>query len=488
MQVKRDNKNIKKLISDSEFSVKQSGEEGLFIEGFANRSTVDRGDEVIAPDAWDLENFKKNPIILFNHGMDTLGGMPVGKAVAIEPSEDGLKIKVRMSNSQAPQIKMVRDLVEERILKAFSVGFSPNETEAVDMDGKSVTKITKAELFEVSIVGIPMNQDSIFELSEKTLSTKSIHQIKTEYLKAKGAKDALDIESKFVDGSDRKAIIESISEELDIDVLKVKDMLIGDLEFTPEVLEAFDRHLVDRVKDNNDQSAEKKADEEEKEGGGEEKESTSEEGGGSEEEVNPKKDFQECVNEKIPQLLDEGKERDQAVAQAISMCQEEGKCMLSPEGKLAAYKEVFSALDNWDGEGDLKFELSDDVVFSQDSQKQIDESEQENQNTPDTPINTDVKGEEFGSPFLEAAQQTNVLLGALINEIQGLRSELVGLKDPEDSQKPEDSESLESSEAAGDQPKDSTDDTDSTDEKSINIDYAEKKLENLNQRLKNLGG
>jgi len=44
-----------------------------------------------------------------------------------------------------------------------------------------------------------------------------------------------------------------------------------------------------------------------------------------------KKDFQECVNSKVPKLLEEGVERDQAIAQAISMCETEGKCSATPE-------------------------------------------------------------------------------------------------------------------------------------------------------------
>jgi hypothetical protein len=173
--------------------------------------------------------------------MDTLGGTPVGKATQVSPTEDGLFIKVRLSNSKAPAIQMVRDLVQERILKAFSVGFEAKETDSVEIDGKSIHKITKAELFEVSIVGIPMNQDSVFELSEKALSTKSLHEIKTAVLEAKGATKALEIERRFVDKDDRAEIISSVAKELEIEVDDLKDMLAGDAEITDAVAEAFEQ-------------------------------------------------------------------------------------------------------------------------------------------------------------------------------------------------------------------------------------------------------
>lgn len=40
--------------------------------------------------------------------------------------------------------------------------------------------------------------------------------------------------------------------------------------------------------------------------------------------------FEQCVSAKIPKLIDEGKPQDQAVAIAISMCREEGKCSIQP--------------------------------------------------------------------------------------------------------------------------------------------------------------
>lgn len=539
MDIKKTAKELKKLASADVFEIKKAAGDGVFIEGFANKFSVDRGDEIITTDAWELDNFKKNPIILFNHGLDTLGGTPVGKATEVRQTDEGLFIKVRMSNSQAPGIRMVRDLVEERILKAFSVGFDPKETDAAEIDGKSVRKITKAELFEVSIVGVPMNQDSVFELSEKALTTKSLHQIKTDFLKAKGAKKALEIEKKFVDGCDRKQIIEAVAEDLDLNITEVKDMLAGDKEIPDEVIKAFNKQMSDEeempadkekpavedmpadedkkslaellaaalasiedgtgeeevlaelmrqvaaeeaseeeMEDEDEMPAEEGSEEEGK-AEGEEAPAPADAGEGSDEEEvssedSAKKDFQDCVNSKIPKLIDEGKDRDQAVAQAIAMCQESGKCALTPAGKMAAYDALFSAMEGIDDLTNLNVELPDSVTFAK-AAKQIDEGAQKEDQVPTTPIDTDAKNDDFGSPFLDAAKQTNVLLGTLVSEIQSLRKEIASNKLPE---------KIDSEDS---QPKDSENSTDSATEKSVGVDYAEKKLENLNQRLKNLG-
>lgn len=54
----------------------------------------------------------------------------------------------------------------------------------------------------------------------------------------------------------------------------------------------------------------------------------------NEDEEKKKTAFQECVSRKIPKLINEGKPEEQAVAIAMSMCREEGKCdvsIMSPE-------------------------------------------------------------------------------------------------------------------------------------------------------------
>jgi len=516
MKTKKINKDLTKIACKEAFDVKQASN-GVVIEGFANKATVDRGDEIITTDAWELDNFKKNPVILFNHGMDTLGGTPVGKALEVRQTDEGLYLKVKMSNSQAPGIKMVRDLVEERILKAFSVGFNPKESDVVQTDGKSIRKITKAELFEVSIVGVPMNQDSLFELSEKALATKSLHQLKGEILKAKGAEKAAALEAMFHDGMDRKKIIKAAAEKAGETVENVLAMLAGDLAVSDavegclaveikaaglkETLEAALAKLAEGA--DSDMVAQELAqelgmeqedeeDEEEKEGddpgtsseeeeegekdktgdasgegaaeGGEEKE---DDAAGDADKV--KQDFQDCVSAMVPKLLEEGMEQDQAVAVAISKCQEQGKCQLTPDGKTAAFAAAFEVLEidepDWS-----KFHVT--TATGEIFVKQVDDTAQTEQ-PPTTPVKTEDNEENFGSPFLEAAKQTNVLLGALINEIQKLSNKLDGLSK---------TDSVQSEEAPKGQENNSE-----ADGKSAVEDVAEKRLDKLNQRLKNLG-
>lgn len=151
-----------------DFQIKKESQ-GIFLEGFANPATKDRSKELLDPKSWKLDNYKKNPIILFDHGQDTyFGSMPIGKAVTIEPRDDGLYAKVKISDSKTERLTAIRDLVEEGILKTFSVGFKPGESSS-DGDGKV---IKNNELLEISVVPIPMHQDALGSLSLSEKRTK----------------------------------------------------------------------------------------------------------------------------------------------------------------------------------------------------------------------------------------------------------------------------------------------------------------------------
>ena len=173
----------------------KAAEDGVYIEGFANKNIVDRSKEIIEPKAWKLDDYKKNPVILYNHGMDAkLGGTPIGKCIKIEPRDEGLFIKVKMSSVDDPDLNRIRGLVKEGMLRAFSVGSDPKESD-VDADGVRVIK--QADLYEVSVVGVPMNQDSLFSISGKMMATKSIDQIGATVCEKKGALVAANIHKRI---------------------------------------------------------------------------------------------------------------------------------------------------------------------------------------------------------------------------------------------------------------------------------------------------
>ena len=110
-------------------------------------------------DAWTkggLDNFKNNPIILFNHNYDK----PIGRAKEMSVTENGLDITARISKSAGE----IKDLIKDGVLGAFSVGFKVKDADYMtETDGY---KIKDAELFEVSVVSVPCNQTATFSIAK----------------------------------------------------------------------------------------------------------------------------------------------------------------------------------------------------------------------------------------------------------------------------------------------------------------------------------
>ncbi len=246
-----------KRFLDCEMEIKRAQGGVIVIEGYANAATVDRMNERIDPKGWNLENYKKNPIVLFDHGHDPqFGTMPIGKAVDVAADDKGLYAKIKLSNSKTEKISAVRDLVEEGILKTFSVGFAPQDKTKSD-DG-SHTVITRAELIECSVVPVPMNQDSTFSLLGKRGVAPSVKKwlkarMELESAKQKGAWLAMALHQRLLEVPDRDQVLKDVADEAKVSVDTVNKCLAG-YGATSELVGAFaqvlgiERSLLENIK------------------------------------------------------------------------------------------------------------------------------------------------------------------------------------------------------------------------------------------------
>jgi len=142
------------------------------IRGLASTNSIDRVGDVINHDAWTksggLNNFEKNPIILFNHNYDK----PIGRATSMEVNKSGLELGARISKSAGE----IKDLIKDGVLGAFSVGFRVKDAEYnEETDG---LEIKDAELFEVSVVSVPANQTAMFSLAKSFDSEAEYQEFK----------------------------------------------------------------------------------------------------------------------------------------------------------------------------------------------------------------------------------------------------------------------------------------------------------------------
>lgn len=299
----------------------------VVIEGYANKFLSDAYNERMEPTTVKLERYKKNPILLFNHDMN----YPCGKVISVEPREDGLFVKAVVSDSSHEKISYVRELVEDGTLCTFSVRFA-GETVVEDPEVVGGKLIKDWELQEVSIVSIPAQPDSTFSMA----NIKSLRDLRSQALKAKGAMVAEYVQEhmeKAVEGgADKEDLVEQVAQKAGVDVAMLADVLAGNVTPVPEpVLGAFvdvlgcDKVKLDEANAGDvekQKSAEMPKDEEKPEG---------------EQKADPmSQEMQQCVSEKIPTLMKEGKEQDQAVAIAIDMCKKEKSCSFVPTKTMLA--------------------------------------------------------------------------------------------------------------------------------------------------------
>ncbi len=146
-------------------SIREEGDQ-LKIVGYASTADTDRVGDVIVPDAWTkggLDNYQKNPIILFNHNYQ----QPIGRATSMEVDAQGLRIECEISKSSGDTYGLIKD----QVLSTFSVGFMIK-----DADYNQTTDgyiIREAELLEVSVVSVPCNQAATFSISKSLDNDKT---------------------------------------------------------------------------------------------------------------------------------------------------------------------------------------------------------------------------------------------------------------------------------------------------------------------------
>jgi len=119
----------------------------------------DRTDEKFAPGAWDLTNYKKNPIVLWGHDGSN---PPIGRAIDVREDEFGL-LAVAEFDTESARGAEIFGLFERGFLNAFSVGFIPKAhmmEPLPDQVSKGVVW-TEAELLEFSAVSIPANPGAV---------------------------------------------------------------------------------------------------------------------------------------------------------------------------------------------------------------------------------------------------------------------------------------------------------------------------------------
>lgn len=138
--------------------------------------TPDRSQDVVHPMGCMLENYKKNPVVFFDHGFSGLM-VPVG----ISESPEGLlTVVVSDTDVQATtffdreieESRQIFKLIQAKFLRTTSIGFEPIDVQfrkgfQPDEFGNGPLEVFTWELLEYSWTGIPCNPEAVRKLIDR---------------------------------------------------------------------------------------------------------------------------------------------------------------------------------------------------------------------------------------------------------------------------------------------------------------------------------
>ena len=165
---------MKKQFSDFEIKKYQTEIDGNTVDVYPfiiSTESIDRGGEKMTVKKIKTNNYKKNPIVLFQHNS---WSMPIGKSIKeeIQTANDGSLMLVShlVFNETDEEVLKIKQAVDGGFLNASSIGFTALkkpifEVPPVELQEKfrEIKVWQEVELLEWSVVTIPMNQDAILQ-------------------------------------------------------------------------------------------------------------------------------------------------------------------------------------------------------------------------------------------------------------------------------------------------------------------------------------
>lgn len=128
---------------------------------------TDRDNELINLDFMDLDSYKKNPVLVFQH--DWQKG--VGKITEIVHKNGALHVTAEVH--RLTNLEHIYEAVEKGIIKSLSIGVVPHEVLYRDVNGSDILEVSRSTLVEISLTTVQSNQEALFDVVAKKSPTIS---------------------------------------------------------------------------------------------------------------------------------------------------------------------------------------------------------------------------------------------------------------------------------------------------------------------------
>lgn len=202
---------------------------------------IDRDNDTISVDGWDLKDYKKNPVVLFGHDY---GKPPVAKAIRTWVEDGKLKSTAQFADKETYEFAdTVFRLLAGGYLNAVSVGFSPMEWSFTEEEDRNYgVDFKRQKLLEYSVVPVPANPNALVEARSKGINVQPLVDWADNVLStAKTQRNRLFIPEKSLEQL-RKTVQHVPKENTVMDEKQLKDLLTGLAGVTEQLKRFVDAH------------------------------------------------------------------------------------------------------------------------------------------------------------------------------------------------------------------------------------------------------
>jgi len=191
----------KTIHQDIYFKIKSVDTKNYIIEGVFSAEVEDRQGETVIQRGWILDNYMKNPVVLWAHHSNEL---PVAKMleIGVNAGTNQLEGKMQFAVEESDFAGEIYNLMVGGYLSAFSAGFINNKYE-IDQQNEKVY-LVENELLEVSVVPVPANQLALAKSKGLDLSE---YESEIKESKEASEKDAVEMLTK----SNKETILKAIA-------------------------------------------------------------------------------------------------------------------------------------------------------------------------------------------------------------------------------------------------------------------------------------
>lgn len=152
----------------SETKTEQSGDKRILVAKISTPNADRSRDHVYSKGA-KLDNFMKNPVVLFAHDYSS---KPIAKCTNIKTSDDGIIATVEfLPEGVYSEADIIYTMYKEGFLNAWSIGFMPDDYEGNEQGGYD---FKTWEMFEFSSVPVPDNPEALTIMRGKGINVDKV--------------------------------------------------------------------------------------------------------------------------------------------------------------------------------------------------------------------------------------------------------------------------------------------------------------------------